>query len=98
MAQSTAFSTACIFVSPVYSHAMTGVLLPGKQGQTIHVDGADYLVGETTAKGLTFGMMDAAMQRTSLREVPNRAEQRKAKKKMMAEADEAVEASKRKKA
>lgn len=53
---------ACIFVSPAYSHAMTGVLLPGKQGQTIHVDGADYLVGETTAKGLTFGMMDAAMQ------------------------------------
>ena len=42
-------------------------------------------------------MMDAAMQRTPLREVPNRAEQRKAKKKMVAKANEAIETSKRKK-
>ena len=39
--------------------------------------------------------MDAAMQRTSLHEAPNRAEQREVKKAMMAKADEAVEASKR---
>lgn len=43
-------------------------------------------------------MMDAAMQRTPLREVPNRAEQRKAKKKMKAKTNEAIETSKRKKA
>ena len=53
---------ACIFVSPVYSHAMLGVALPDKQGQTIHVDGTEYLVGETTAKDVTIGMLDSAMQ------------------------------------
>ena len=41
---------------------MLGVAFPDKKGQTIHVDGADYLVGETTAKNLTLGMMDASMQ------------------------------------
>ena len=53
---------ACMFVSPEYSHAMLGVSLPGKQGQSILVSGREYLVGETTAKDLTLGMMDAAMQ------------------------------------
>ncbi len=53
---------ACIFISAEYSHAMLGVAFPEKQGQTIHVDGVDYLVGETTAKNLTLGMMDASMQ------------------------------------
>ncbi len=53
---------ACIFISAAYSHAMLGVAFPDKKGQTIHVDGADYLVGETTAKNLTLGMMDASMQ------------------------------------
>ena len=41
--------------------------------------------------------MDVAMQRTPLREVPNRAEQRKAKKKAMEEVTQAVGESKRKK-
>lgn len=53
---------ACLFVSAAYSHAMFGVALPGKLGQTISVGDTDYLVGETTATGLTLGMMDAAMQ------------------------------------
>ena len=38
--------------------------------------------------------MDAAMQRTSLREVPNRAHQRKAKKKLAEETNQAIEESK----
>ena len=41
--------------------------------------------------------MDVAMQRTPLREVPNRAEQRKAKKKAMEEVTQAVGESNRKK-
>ena len=53
---------ACIFVSAEYSHAVLGVALDGKQGQTIDVDGTEYLVGETTAKDLTLGMLDASMQ------------------------------------
>ena len=53
---------SCIFISSEYSHAMVGAYLEGKQGQTISVDGKDFLVGETTAKGLTFGLMDSTMQ------------------------------------
>ncbi|MBQ7159047.1 MAG: hypothetical protein IJS09_06470 [Treponema sp.] len=53
---------ACMFISAEYSHAMLGVAFSEKQGQTIHVDGIEYLVGETTAKNLTLGMMDASMQ------------------------------------
>lgn len=57
---------SCFFVSAEYSHALLGVYLPGKQGQTISVDeenGAkDYLVGETTAKNVTLGMMPSEMQ------------------------------------
>lgn len=53
---------SCIFISKDYGHAMLGVVLPGKQGQTIKIDSTEYLVGETTAKGLTFGKMDAKMQ------------------------------------
>ena len=53
---------SCLFVSSEYGHAMVGALLEGKLGQTITVDGKEFLVGETTAEGLTFGMMDAAMQ------------------------------------
>ena len=41
--------------------------------------------------------MDFAMQRTPLRKVPNRADMRKAKKKMIEEVTHAVEESKRKK-
>ena len=56
---------SCMFISAQYSHALLGVFLPDKQGQTIHVDdnegGKDYIVGETTAKGLTLGMMPADM-------------------------------------
>ncbi|MBR0031072.1 MAG: hypothetical protein IJP61_02110 [Treponema sp.] len=53
---------SCMFISSEYSHAMVGAFLEGKQGQTISVDGRDFLVGETTAKGLTFGLMDSTMQ------------------------------------
>ncbi|WP_294431117.1 hypothetical protein [uncultured Treponema sp.] len=56
---------SCMFISAQYSHALLGVFLPGKQGQTIKVadenGGKDYLVGETTAKNLTLGMMSANM-------------------------------------
>ncbi|WP_407429519.1 hypothetical protein [Treponema sp.] len=56
---------SCMFISAQYSHALLGVCLPGKQGQTIHVadenNGKDYLVGETTAKDLTLGLMPASM-------------------------------------
>lgn len=53
---------SCLFVSAEYSHAMVGAYLEGKQGQTITVDGKEFIVGETTAKNLTFGLMDANMQ------------------------------------
>lgn len=56
---------SCMFISAQYSHALLGVYLPEKQGQTIKVDdgkgGKDYIVGETTAKNLTLGMMPASM-------------------------------------
>lgn len=56
---------SCMFVSAQYSHAMLGVYLPEKQGQTIKVDdgegGKEYLVGETIDKGLTLGILRANM-------------------------------------
>ncbi len=56
---------SCMFISAQYSHALLGVYLPDKQGQTIKVDdgknGKEYLVGETTAKNITLGMMPASM-------------------------------------
>lgn len=56
---------SCMFISAQYSHALLGVYFPDKQGQTIKVDdglaGKEYLVGETTAKELTLGMMPASM-------------------------------------
>lgn len=56
---------SCMFISAQYSHALLGVYFPDKQGQTIPVDESegskDYLVGETTAKNLTLGMMPASM-------------------------------------
>ncbi len=52
---------SCIFISNTYGHAMLGVNLNGKLGQTIEANGKSYLVGETTAKDLTFGKMDANM-------------------------------------
>lgn len=57
---------SCFFVSAEYSHALLGVYFPDKQGQTISVPEAkgtkEYLVGETTAKGVTLGMMPSEMQ------------------------------------
>lgn len=57
---------ACMFVSAQYSHALLGVYFPDKQGQTIPVKeengDKDYLVGETTAKGVTIGMIPSSMQ------------------------------------
>lgn len=51
-----------IFISNTYSHAILGVKLDGKQGQTIKADDKEYLVGETTAKNITLGLLDAKMQ------------------------------------
>ncbi len=51
-----------MFISVDYSHAMVGINLPGKQGQTCRLDGKEYLFGETTAKKLTFGMIAEDMQ------------------------------------
>ena len=57
---------ACMFLSAEYSHALLGVYLPEKQGQTISIQEEngtkDYLVGETTAKNVTLGMIPADMQ------------------------------------
>lgn len=51
-----------MLVSVDYSHAMAGVCMRGKQGQTYSLDGKEYLFGETTAKNLTFGMIAKDMQ------------------------------------
>ncbi len=48
---------SCFFVSVAYSHAILGVSLDGKMGQAFDVDGVTYLVGDTTAKGTTLGMI-----------------------------------------
>ena len=54
---------ACLFISNEYSHAVLGVVLDGKLGQTITADGSAYLVGDTTAStSITLGMIDAGMQ------------------------------------
>lgn len=57
---------SCFFVSAEYSHALLGVYLPENAGQTIPVQNGnekkEYLTGETTAKGITLGMMPEAMQ------------------------------------
>lgn len=58
---------SCMFVSAEYSHALLGVCLPGKLGQTIPVKDEsgtekEYLVGETTAKDITLGMIPQNMQ------------------------------------
>ncbi|MCR4822178.1 MAG: hypothetical protein K5873_04825 [Treponema sp.] len=56
---------SCLFISAQYSHALLGVYFPDKMGQTIKVEdgdkGKEYLVGETTAKDLTLGIMPASM-------------------------------------
>lgn len=51
---------SCFFVSAAYSHALLGVSLPGKKGVSFDVDGVRYLVGDTTAKGATLGMVAAS--------------------------------------
>lgn len=51
-----------MLISIDYSHAMVGINLPGKQGQSYTLDGKEYLFGETTAKKLTFGMIAKDMQ------------------------------------
>ena len=50
---------SCFFVSSAYSHALLGVVLDGKLGQAIEIDGKRYLLGDTTVRGLTFGRIDA---------------------------------------
>ena len=53
---------SCMFVSAQFGHALLGVYLPDKQGQSLPVEeGKNYIVGETTAKGLTLGIMPADM-------------------------------------
>ncbi|MCR5125136.1 MAG: hypothetical protein K6B43_08090 [Treponema sp.] len=50
---------SCFFVSSEYSHALVGAVLDGKQGFSFPIDGKQYLLGETTVKGLTFGTIAA---------------------------------------
>ena len=53
---------SCMFISAQFGHALLGVYLPDKQGQSLPVEeGKNYIVGETTAKGLTLGIMPADM-------------------------------------
>lgn len=51
-----------MLISVDYSHAMIAVNFEGKQGQTFSYNNKEYLFGETTAKNLTFGKIDSAMQ------------------------------------
>lgn len=51
-----------MLISTKYSHAMVGVCLPGRQGQTYPLDEKEYLFGETTAQNLTLGMLAQDMQ------------------------------------
>lgn len=51
---------SCFFVSAEFSHSLVGVVLDGKQGQSIEIDGKSYLLGDTTVKNLTFGTIDAS--------------------------------------
>ena len=53
---------SCMFISVDYSHAMAGVCLEGKMGQSYTLDEKEYLFGETTAKNVTLGMIAADMQ------------------------------------
>ena len=50
---------SCFFVSPEYGHALVGAVLNGKQGFSFPIDGKQYLLGDTTVKGLTFGKIAA---------------------------------------
>ncbi|MCR5125147.1 MAG: hypothetical protein K6B43_08145 [Treponema sp.] len=50
---------SCFFVSSEYSHALVGAVLDGKQGFSFPIDGKQYLLGDTTVKGLTFGTIAA---------------------------------------
>ncbi len=49
---------ALIFVSATYSHAMAG-FVSSHPGHSFSVNGKKYLMGETTAKGLTWGKISA---------------------------------------
>lgn len=51
-----------IFVSPVYSHAIFGAAVPAakaEQSASLNVEGTQYLLGETTARGVPLGMVAA---------------------------------------
>ena len=55
---------AVIFVSSAYSHAMAG-FVSTHPGHSFTVDGKSYLMGETTAKGLTWGKISQNMDNQS---------------------------------
>lgn len=47
---------AIIFISAEYTHAVCG-FISSHPGHSFNVEGKEYLMGETTAKGLTWGMI-----------------------------------------
>ncbi len=56
---------SCFVISSEYSHALFAVCFPDKQGQTIKIDGKNYLLGETTHKDVTLGMIPTNRQDSS---------------------------------
>ena len=48
---------AVLLVSPQFSHAMTAIT-SDHPGHSFKINGKDYLMGETTAQGLTWGKID----------------------------------------
>ncbi len=56
---------SCIFVSPEYSHALTGIYLPDSLGQSIQIDGKNFLLAETTEKNISIGTIRAEFQNKS---------------------------------
>ncbi len=55
---------SCMFVSATFSHALAG-FASSHPGHSFSVDGKGYLMGETTAKGLTWGKVSAEMDDAS---------------------------------
>ena len=55
---------SCMFVSATFSHALAG-FVSSHPGHSFAADGKNYLMGETTSKGLTWGKVSAEMDDTS---------------------------------
>ncbi|MBQ9538918.1 MAG: hypothetical protein IJU95_06580 [Treponema sp.] len=55
---------SCMFVSATFSHALAG-FVSSHPGHSFSVDGKNYLMGETTARDLTWGKVSAEMDDAS---------------------------------